>query len=116
MIRRFAVVLITVAIALVASPSWAGPSDKQPAQVRLTLGEARHYAHVGAGYMAQGMVGPTKPKVGSCARDAALGAKLWKCPVEAGGSDTHCTLVVWVWGSRNASRYYEYHRLRCSAR
>lgn len=109
-----AVAAILSALAL-SAPAWAGPSDRQPAQVRLTLGEARHYARVGAGYMAVGMNGPHKPRVGKCGTDDTLGRKLWMCGVTLQGADAHCTLVVWVWGTRTGDRIYEYHRLRCTA-
>jgi hypothetical protein len=94
--------------------SWAGPSERQPADVKLKLGEARHYARVGAGYLAGALAHPDKPRIGDCA--TLRGRLLWACPATVEGADTRCTVTVWVWGSKTADRYYEFHGLRCTSR
>lgn len=112
---RLAVALAFIlgAVAL-ATPAWAGPNAHQPAQVRLTLGEARHYARVSSDYVTVGMDHHQKAKVGACTPDAKLDRKLWKCDVSMVGAQAHCTMVVWIWGERDGGRVYEYHNLRCS--
>lgn len=112
MIRRICVAIgMVVILALSAAPAWSGPSEKQPAQVSLTLGEARYYARTGAGYLAAALANPEKPRIGECT--TLRGRLLWACPATIEGSDTRCSVTVWVWGSKNMDRYYEYHGLRC---
>jgi hypothetical protein len=110
---RMAVVLVSAVLMALPAAAWAGPSEKQPAQVRLTLGEARYYARTGASYLADGLASPSKPHLGKCS--TLRGRLLWACPATVEGTGVRCSVIVWVWGSRNADRYYEYHQLRCGS-